>query len=164
MRERIKSGNDFKLRFTWSRTYIIIIFKSAAIWHSVIFFLFVIIMSKLNWHISFRLMSQSWLLNYSRSLPLIPLKSGGGIEARGGEDRNLHFKKKKKKKKKEKKKHQMKLQDASAGSYLIGFEYLEGANPRPTTPPRLSLSRRKQTGGQRKYLACLKAVALMAGR
>lgn len=63
----------------------------------------------------------------------------------------------------------MKLQDASAGSYLIGFEYLEGANPhthnpRPTTPPRLSLSRRKQTGGQRKYLACLKAVALMAGR
>lgn len=27
----------------------------------------------------------------------------------------------------------MKLQDASAGSYLIGFEYLEGANPHPPT-------------------------------
>lgn len=44
-------------------------------------------------------MSQSWLLNYSRSLPLIPLKSGGGIEAKGGKGAESAFQKKEKKKK-----------------------------------------------------------------
>lgn len=74
-------------------------------------------------------MSQSWLLNYSRSLPLIPLKSDDGIEAKGGKGAKSAFQKRKKENKIQKK-HQMKLQDASAGSYLIGFEYLEG----PPTP------------------------------